>query len=206
MAAVTPYRIALVAALLMGCSGSDNAPPADSPTPSASPSAPAVARTALTVASGPGATWATLEPKGEGYKLGGGALDGAKLKVGADRVKIKNSGGSTVAKVKAKDYGFKVYSNDETAVAKVKLKGAGFKVSDPEGAAWGTVSGEGGDLSGQPVTIETAGDTITVKRGDQVVGEVGAAVGAKAATMLAVTEIAMEQRVAAMIYVQEKMR
>ncbi len=199
-----PRTVLLTLALALGCSGSDGAPASDgAPSPA---SASAVARSTLAVASGPGASWGTLEPKGEGYKVKGGAHDGAKVKVGDDRVKLKDGGGSTLAKVKVKDYGFKIYRDDETAVAKVKRKGAGFKVSDPDGAAWGTVSAEGGELGGQPVVVEASGETLVVKRGGEVVGEVGSAVGAKAAAMLAVTEVAMEQRVAAMIFVQEKMQ
>lgn len=199
------FRTVLVAVALVGCSRSDTAPAPDGTAPTPAAQTPAVARAQVEVASGPGESWATLEPKGEGYRLRGGSLDGAKIKVAADRVKLKGPSDATKAKVKTKDYGFKIYSDDETAVAKVKRKGAGFKVSSPEGAAWGEVSAKGGTLSSQAVVIEDSGDRLVVKRGGQVVGEVGSSIGAKAACMLAITEIAMEQRVAAMIFVQEKM-
>lgn len=196
--------ILLALALAAGCSSSDQGPAEASP--ASDPSTVAPSRTAFEVTAGPGAPWATLEPKDEGYRLRGGSLDGGKLKVGADRVKLASPSGGTVAKVKVKDYGFKIYRDDEAEVAKVKRKGAGFKLSDAAGTTWGELEGSGGTLGGEPVTVEAGGELFVVKRGGVVVGEVGSAMSPKAAAFLAVTEIAMEQRVAAMLFVQEKMQ
>ncbi|MCA9654628.1 MAG: hypothetical protein KC501_32235 [Myxococcales bacterium] len=201
---MSPVRIVLLAlAVAAGCSESEESVPAGTPTPSAS--TPAPTRSAVAVGSDHGQAWSTLAPKDDGYRLQGGSLDGAKVSVGDDRVKLKTDAG-TLAKVKLKDYGFKVYRDDEHESAKVKRKGAGFQLSSPEGARWGELTTSGGTLSGEAVTIETGAGTHSIKRGGTVVGTVQAAIEPRAAVFLAVTELPMEQRVAAMVFVQEKVR
>lgn len=198
--------LTVVAALLVlsGCKG-DEVVSQTAPTPQAA-SAPVAERVVLDIAID-GASWATATPGGEGYKLAGaGGTDLGKIKVGADRVKLKNAAGATEAKVKVKDYGFKIYSDDETAVAKAKRDGAGYKLKREGGDTFGKLSASGGTFGSDAITVNTTGGRIEVSRGGTVVGAVDASVGAKAASFLAATELTPQQRVAAMIFVQEHQR
>lgn len=189
-----PFFTALV--LLGACDSGETAPAAASQ---------AATRAGFEVAVG-GSAWASAKPKDEGYSLK--SPDGAdlgKISVGADRVKLKDPSGTTKAKVKRKDYGFKVYQDDETAVLKVKRKGAGYKLKRDDGTELGELATKqaGGTVSGEAITVTSEGGRRIVERAGAQVGTVGAAIPEKAAGFLGVTELTVEQRVAAMVYVQE---
>lgn len=150
--------------------------------------------------------WASAEPTDDGYALKG--PDGSKLgklSVAADRVKLKDASGATKAKVKVKDYGFKIYSDDETAVLKVKRKGAGFKLKRDDDTELGELAtkGAGGTLGGAAVSVTAKDGRLVVERGGAKVGAVDARFGEKAASFLGATELPIEQRVAAMVFVAE---
>ena len=200
MRRLRPFFTALV--LLWGC---DSSEPEPGQSGAVAASSSAQARAAFEVAAA-GSQWATAKPKGDGYSLE--SADGAalgKISVGTDRVKLKDSGGTTKAKVKQKDYGFKVYQDDETAVLKVKRKGAGYKLKRDDGTELGELGTKtsGGTVSGEAVTVTSEGGRWIVNRGGVQVGAVDEAIPEKAVGFLGVTELSIEQRVAAMIYVQE---
>lgn len=171
----------------------------------ASQSSQARARAGFEVVLG-GAVWATAKPRDDGYTLR--SADGAglgKISVGADRVKLKDSSGTTKAKVKKKDYGFKVYQDDEIAVLKVKRKSGGYKLKREDGTELGELATKqsGGTLSGEVVTVTLQEGRWVVEREGVPLGSVDGAIPVKAAGFLGVTELTIEQRVAAMIYIQE---
>ena len=191
------FVLALVAA---GCGSSNEAPPA--PTSQQSQGS----RAAFTVDDGNGATWAAATPSGDAYRLEANGTGAGKIAIESDRVKIKDAAGNTTAKVKAKDYGFKIYEDDETEVMKAKRKGSGFKIQSAEGTPLGELAtkGAGGELNGEQVQVQDENGVRIVLRGGNRVGSVsGTSVSEKAASFLALTELPMPQRVAAMIYVQE---
>ncbi|MCR9164269.1 MAG: hypothetical protein ACE37F_24735 [Nannocystaceae bacterium] len=193
------WALALVASLA-GCESND-------PSPAGSPGTAeqGASRSAFEVEDEGGNAWASATPEGSTYRLEAGGAKSGKLSIEPDRVKAKDSAGSTTAKVKAKDYGFKIYKDDETAVMKVKRKGAGFKIQTAEGAAVGelaTKSGKG-ELSGDAVEVVLEGGKRVVRRGGAKVGAVSGDFSDKAASFLALTELPMAQRVAAMVFVQE---
>lgn len=164
-----------------------------------------MSRSAFDVEDEGGNAWASATPDGSTYRLEAAGSKLGKISVESDRVKAKDSAGTTTAKVKVKDYGFKIYKDDENAVMKVKRKGAGFKIQTAEGATIGelaTTAGKG-ELSGEPVEVVQEGGKRVVRRGGASVGAVSGAFTDKAASFLALTELPMAQRVAAMVFVQE---
>jgi hypothetical protein len=187
-------RVSLIALCLGGCS-SPTTTVADARSATAGIEEPHRVRT------GADSAWIDLEPKDHGYRFRGGDLDGLKATFKEDRVKIKDQSGETAAKVKVKDYGFKIYRDDESTSARAKRDGAGYKISDGDGARWGTLASTGGEVNGEPVQIETAGDVTTVLRAGREVGSVDVRVSRKAAAFLALTELTLAERVAAMLFV-----
>ncbi len=190
----------VLALLFAGCDSGESSP-------APSPSAPqAVARAAFAVEDGSGSAWASATPDAGAYRLEANGAKSGKVAIESDRVKIKDAGGATIAKVKAKDYGFKIYEDDENAVMKAKRKGSGFKIQSADGAALGELAtkGSNGEIAGQPVEVRDDNGARVVHRGGAPVGSVrGATFSDKAASFLALTELPMAQRVAAMVYVQE---
>lgn len=73
-----------------------------------------------------------LERSGPGWSV---TIDGTQFRtaIEADRIKLKDDAGTTVAKVKTKDGGFKVYGADEQAKLKFKKDGDRFKVKNDDG-------------------------------------------------------------------------
>lgn len=63
------------------------------------------------------------------------SIDGTAFRVAleADRVKLGDEAGETVAKVKTKDEGFKVYGSGDEAKMKLKRSGDRFKLKDGDG-------------------------------------------------------------------------
>lgn len=138
-----------------------------------------------------------LKKKDTGYKTSGGL----KIKVEADRVKVKDDSGTELAKVKKKDDGFKLYRKGaEEAMLKAKRRGDGYKLlKKPSDEEIGRVEKGGGTLGGDPVSV--AGGKV--KRGDKVVAEIDGNVPPTAAALLATPELSAAERLAMFVFAVE---
>ncbi len=195
------FSWAFASALAFSGCNSDGSAPA----PSSTVAAPGAARGGFEVEDEQGNSWAAATPDGAVYRLASSGSESGKISIEADRVKVKDVAGATTAKIKAKDYGFKIYEDDEIEVMKAKRKGAGFKIQRADGTELGELATKGasGQIAGQPVEVASEDGKRVVHRAGSPVGAVTGAFSEKAASFLALTELPMAQRVAAMVYVQE---
>ncbi len=186
--------------LTIACDGGSNGEAAPS---SAATTKVSQGRVPLSIEIG-GAAWATAKPHPDGYKLKAGDAERGKLKVEADRVKLKDAAGALKAKVKQKDDGFKIYNPDDSTALKVKIKGDGYKLKLGDDRELGRVKGSQVELtSGGAVTLEHHGGRWIVRRDGAPEGSVDEAVAAGSAVFLGLTELTVEQRVAAMVFHHE---
>ncbi len=200
---------ALAPALALGlaCGGvaiaCDGGSKGDASASSSSTTKVASGRSALTIEI-EGAAWATAKPHKDGYKLKAGDAARGKLKVEADRVKLKDAAGALKAKVKKKDDGFKIYNPDDSTALKVKIKGDGYKLKLGDDRELGRVKGSQVELtSGGAVTLEHHDGRWIVRRDGAPEATVNEAVEAGSAVFLGLTELTVEQRVAAMVFHHE---
>jgi len=124
------------------------------------------------------------------------------LKLEQDRVKLEQDGKET-AKAKAKDYGFKVYDG-ERELFKVKRKGAGYEVRRADDSELGRFEAQAGRFASDAVTLESAGESSVLKRGDRTLVTVRGPLSSTAALMLAATEATLPQRLVMAGIVQER--
>lgn len=193
--------LALVCSL-PGCGGAETTG-GDAPVAQAAP-ATAGARVQLALEAGGGAWLLLPKGDGDGYKIKLADRDVGKLKIEADRVKYKDAADALKAKVKRKDDGFKVYNPDDSVALKVKVKGDGYKLKGGDDQELGRVEGSQITLtSGAEITLEHNEGRWIVRRDGAPEGGVSDAVTAGSAVFLGLTELTLEQRIAAMVFHHE---
>lgn len=137
-----------------------------------------------------------LTKKGDRYETS----RGLKVKVEADRVKVKDASDGELAKVKKKDDGFKVYRGGaDDASFEAKRRGGGYKLKDASDREVGVVEGGGGTFGGQRVSVKDG----EVRRGDEVVATVKGNLDPTVAALLAAPNLTVAERLAMVIFVVE---
>lgn len=191
------FGVLLVALVCFGC-GDDAAP-------SSEPLASLRGRVVLEDASG--AFVAAIVPRDDdsGWRLedAEGTKTGS-LRVGEDRVSMKDAGDQTRAKAKRRDDGFKVEDGGDQTVLKIQRREGRYRLKrgDDVIGAWRT---ERIELEGGVVIDTTHTDGVTeVRRGGVVVQRVTGPIPTHAAVFFGLTEeLTFEQRLAAVIFVRE---
>jgi hypothetical protein len=166
-----PLAPLFAALLFAGCS--DDPPPAtgnETAAPSASAGDTPVTTTqaapkpgiALLAAGGEPTLRVEAHPEG-GYRLRGeGDKKVGKIKVEADRVKVKAADGQALGKVKKKDGAFKVYGPDDATLFKAKRKDGKLKINSDSGEELGKLKGGTLTWKGQAITATSEGDVVVV--------------------------------------------
>ena len=126
---------------LSSCTTGGNTPSAQSPSPASSPSSaapsspssavPSPGGDAISICAADDKALFTLQHKGEGYDIIGGAGEkSGSIKVEKDRVKVKDNSGKVIWKLKKKENGCKVLDDRDQEVMKIKGSKGDCKIKD----------------------------------------------------------------------------
>lgn len=151
-----------------------------------------------------GTMW-KLEPRdGYGYRI----LDGAdgrvgKVKVQADRVKVKDGSDQPRAKVEKKDGGFKLYDANDKVVLQGKDRGDRLKLESDDGALKAKLRDGALRVGAAKIRAVKEGDETRVVREDDPLFALRGDVPPDAAMLYGWTELDPYQRIALLVFLRE---
>ena len=202
-------RVLLIALLAFACKEEvSEVPPPSLPAEPATPppAADDGASAELTILDGNGGVLISAKRKsGEKWTLKNATGEKiGKVKVQADRVKVKDAGDTVVAKVKKKDNGFKLLGRDENLIFKAKYKGEGeLKLKDDGDTEYGRLTGLSGTIQGKGVTAEREGDKTVIKKDGKAIAEVRGDLPPEPTLLLGFDGLDAYQKIGLLVFVKE---